>query len=623
MMLYELNRVPDRTYIHFLKLLGQELKPALPARAYVTFTVQEGARQVDPVPQRTQLLGTPPDGGDPLIFETIQGLDLIVPRLRHMRVFGGAGFVPASRPFPPFGWVPQIDNALYLGFDFPEGSTPPPGRPFPRQMRMRAVLSNRGQAPTPVSCTELVRLPKPLARLVWEYNASTTATPRWVTLTTIEDTSVAFTRDGDLLIEGPPETIPRSLAAGIAQRHYWLRCRFASGTYQAGPPEIDRLLLNTVTAENLSTVADEIVSISEGLPDQALTLGHRPVQADTLVLMIPDPDGVPRPWEQRPDFLDSGPNDRHYVLNATTGEITFGDGTRGGIPTAGSEIVAETYRYGGGGAGNLPAGTITTLLTSATGVEGVTNELPAVGGRDEESIDDAKREAPKQLRSRSRAVTAEDFALHARDAGGVAKTTAIALAHPDFPGVEVPGSVQVVIVPDSPFLIADRSPLPSPDLLREVCDYLEEFRLITTEVFVTAPKYHAIRVEATVLTNRYAAAGEVERNVAGAIDEYLDPLGRKVFLGEAEPARPPAVPRDSATPAAKEEPGRRFGRDLYRSAIARVILGVKDVVAVSGLTVFVDDAAPPDQDEPIPVGPDELVYGTGDHRLDVKPEEDF
>lgn len=85
---------------------------------------------------------------------------------------------------------------------------------------------------------------------------------------------------------------------------------------------------------------------------------------------------------------------------------------------------------------------------SLTGVAGVTNERPAVGGRDEQTVDELIREAPLRLRCRERAVSAEDFTALALQAGGVAHATALPLVHPDHAGVEVPGAVTVVIVPD-------------------------------------------------------------------------------------------------------------------------------------------------------------------------------
>ena len=42
-------------------------------------------------------------------------------------------------------------------------------------------------------------------------------------------------------------------------------------------------------------------------------------------------------WDAQPDLYDSGPRDRHYTIDALTGEIRFGDGSTGMIPPTGPE----------------------------------------------------------------------------------------------------------------------------------------------------------------------------------------------------------------------------------------------------------------------------------------------
>ena len=40
MMIYRINRVPDKTYIHFLNFIGEERRQAKPARVPVTFQLR-------------------------------------------------------------------------------------------------------------------------------------------------------------------------------------------------------------------------------------------------------------------------------------------------------------------------------------------------------------------------------------------------------------------------------------------------------------------------------------------------------------------------------------------------------------------------------------------------------
>ena len=74
------------------------------------------------------------------------------------------------------------------------------------------------------------------------------------------------------------------------------------------------------------------------------------------------------------------------------------------------------YRHGGGRTGNVDAGTMSVLRSAIPGVASVTNPRPALGGVDPESLDSARRRSALQIRTRYRAVTAEDYEFLATEA---------------------------------------------------------------------------------------------------------------------------------------------------------------------------------------------------------------
>lgn len=622
MMLYQMNRVPERSYIKFLQLLGMELQPAQAAHAHLTFTARPDA-DVQSVPRRAQIQAQPPDG-TPVVFETLAGLDLIRPPLSNVQLFDGGAFSDLSEAnktpgttFPPLGWLPQTGSALYLGFTPPD--PPIAGRAFPQEMRFRVFLPLASQAGRPVSCRDREQLPRPPVSLVWEYRPASDPT-RWRRLNVYKDDSVAFTREGYILVEGPKEIAATQEGKPLPkdEKRYWLRVRLAAGSYPAGQaPVIDFIRPNTVEAESLTTVRDEFVGQSEGLPDQIFTLRQKPVQPDSLELAVEsaNDDEEPQTWQRVEDFLASTPEDAHYVLNATKGEVSFGDGQRGLIPPAGVEIIARGYRHGGGAAGNVAGALITTSLSNLVGVDKVTNERPATGGRDEQDVETLKERAPRLLRSRNRAITAEDYAALAAEAGEVHKATAIALAHPDHPGVEVPGALTVVVVPFADR--EDRAPKPSADLITRVCQYLDARRLLTTELYIKGPEYQEIKIEARVEAKPYAAFDTVARDVGTAINEYLDPLGRK--FGDEEEQNAAAT---GAVTRGGKPSGWDFGRDLFPTNLFSVILGVPDVVAVPSLVVMVD-GRPHEINEPVRVGRDGMLHGVAEHEINVVPTVDL
>ena len=81
-ILYRLNRVPEKNYIKFLELIGVRLRPAQPARSWVEFKVSPKAPE-DALPMILSgtRLSTRSGNGEPLVFETVDPLNLTAARI--------------------------------------------------------------------------------------------------------------------------------------------------------------------------------------------------------------------------------------------------------------------------------------------------------------------------------------------------------------------------------------------------------------------------------------------------------------------------------------------------------------------------------------------------------------
>ncbi|MEP6817038.1 MAG: baseplate J/gp47 family protein, partial [Marmoricola sp.] len=124
------------------------------------------------------------------------------------------------------------------------------------------------------------------------------------------------------------------------------------------------------------------------------------------------------------------------------------------------------------------------------------------------------------IRSRDRAVTADDFEFFATQAANIARAKALPLRHPDFPGVAVPGVVSVLVVPDSDAV----NPLPSEGTMRTVCAYLDQRRLLTTELYVMPPSYQRVSVRVDLVALESADLAQVQRDVESSLLSYFHPL---------------------------------------------------------------------------------------------------
>ena len=206
---------------------------------------------------------------------------------------------------------------------------------------------------------------------------------------------------------------------------------------------------------------------------------------------------------------------------------------------------------------------------------------------------------PQTLKSRDRAVTVEDFELHARAAGGVARAKTLPLFHPDFPGVEVPGVVSVVVVPD-PDDPADPAPLPTEATLRAVCAYLNCRRLATVELYVLAPRYREIVVKAELVCRDDADLAESKQSALAALNRYFHPLEGG----------------DDSTLEQKGS-GWPFGGDIFYSLVLQRLMvpGVRRVASVE-LTLE-GETFPPCTDVPLDAN---VLLRSGVHEISVRYE---
>jgi predicted phage baseplate assembly protein len=249
--------------------------------------------------------------------------------------------------------------------------------------------------------------------------------------------------------------------------------------------------------------------------------------------------------------------------------VLTGDGVNGNIPVAyvrnpDANVVAREYKVGGTRRGNVAAGAIATLVTRIEGVDdmGVRNLMAAYGGRDEETIDEARKRAPRDIRSRERAVTAEDYEHVAMQAGNVRRAKALPLFHPGFPDVSVPGAISVIVVPDSD----DRAPEPSEGLLRTVCACLDAQRTLTAELFVVKPRYQHVSVAVELIVSDDADLTDVVDRVEQSLLDYLHPLR-----------------------GGDDKLGWPFGGTIYYSRVYQRVFQESGVASITTLVITVDD----------------------------------
>jgi hypothetical protein len=252
-------------------------------------------------------------------------------------------------------------------------------------------------------------------------------------------------------------------------------------------------------------------------------------------------------WLPARDLLSSGRFSRAFVVeidNDQRATLRFGDGVFGQLPSS-SALFTATYRVGNGNAGNVGAGALRRVDPALGGIVTVRNPLPAVGGVDPESIEQARQFAPQAFRVQERAVTPADWAE-------------VAGRHPEVQKAAAryrwTGSWLTV------FLTIDRrGGLPVDDAFRQILRaHLEKYRLAGYDLEVTSPRYVPVDLAVHVCVKPGYFRGTVKRELLAVLGSRDLPDGRRGFFHP-----------DQLT----------FGEPLYLSRVYQVLLSVAGVAS--------------------------------------------
>lgn len=532
-MIYRLNRVPEKNYLAFLNLLGITRNPPTPAKVDLIF--RPATDEAVTIPKGTQA-ATPVIGTEEgVIFETNEAINAINIKEVLLRDAGGEiEYLSSNLLKAPYKSVeiplqPGAASLLLLGV----------GKPTTKTLTLRFQLASDSD-----------KIP-----VKWHYSNEGAPPEEWPEVKVPGD--ISFTKDftASLTISDQHwgkyafDVIKDKKKNEVVEIEcYWVALRLVSEEEAATVVTLSNISGNRVPAENALTIDREIVlGTSNGKPFQVFSLKHAPLYKDPLkkgdpyhhLTIAVEDAGAWSDWT-RVEAIDEGEKTQ-YICNPVTGEISFGnyqikDGKKSGngkIPPRGSRIKARTYRYVAGGAdANVPAGAIKILRTPVLGVGEVLNELPAREGSDWEDMEDAKRRAPQEIKSRQVAVTVADYEELAINATtDLAKVRCLPPKKKEGnwitePFNRTPGHVTLLIVPRVDSSV--RIPRPSQNLINTVEDYFSDRKVITSILLrPTSPIYREISVYAKVYIKpglNNSELKELEQRMRERIYTFLHPV---------------------------------------------------------------------------------------------------
>lgn len=268
------------------------------------------------------------------------------------------------------------------------------------------------------------------------------------------------------------------------------------------------------------------------------------------------------PWEARLDLLSSRTGDKHFVVEVEAdggGRVRFGDGRHGERPVAGRKFTAR-YRVGNGSSGNVGTDTLVHIATGDGGIAGATNPMPAAGGVEMETIEEARQNAPFAFRPQNlpgqpdrpngqtlrRAVTPADYAAVMETNPGIQRAAAT---------FRWTGSWRTVSVTVDRF-----GGLPVTQAFEDTLrDYLEPYRLAGHDLEIEPPRPVALEIAMKVRLKPGYFVSAVRRALQEVFSNRVLPDGRR---GVFHP--------DNLT----------FGQTIYSSplnAAAQAVEGVESV----------------------------------------------
>lgn len=380
----------------------------------------------------------------------------------------------------------------------------------------------------------------------------------------VNDRTDGLKEDGIISVYAPSDFIKNKI---FGQEAHWLRIvdknlRFSESTDSC--PVVEKIIPNVVEIVQKQTVVKEMFQAAIFESGKEITLANHPVlecqlwvneikdisKAEMSLLAEKNPDsldiqynssgyisGFWVKWERCGSLINSLEDSRHYMLNSHTGQITFGDGKRGKVPSVGENPnIRVDYSFGGGRRGNLPEDSIKGLLMGLPYVDRVRNIEMTCGGSDKHDLKTLEYVGPLKLRHRERAVTATDYESIVMEHFPEIRDVKC-IANYDRFGRQAWGHVTLVVIP---YDLENRNY--SLKLCKKIGQYLSELlscELLAGERFSTVPAIiMKLNVTVTVSVESYENAAETEKQITESLTRFLNPglAGRQRLKIEEIPA---------------------------------------------------------------------------------------
>lgn len=304
----------------------------------------------------------------------------------------------------------------------------------------------------------------------------------------------------------------------------------------------------------------DIIVTANGEPNQFIDITTPDVLDDPIMVLVKT-GSIEKEWT-RIDFLQRADAEQEsYQVQHFDDRtrVLFGDNANGKIPLDG-QVIRVRYRQGGGIRGRIGRNAINetrpvSQARFATANVIFRNSSPSRGGHDNESLDEAKRRAPRDFATHNNAATADDYSQIASQFrhpvyGSVSKSIAVIRS-----GIDADIDAVVSAVRSAPsdaeakkYLLAnyvnrnivefyilqegeDLPIAPNAGLKASLRTSLSQINVFTDELRIEDGKLKPIDIDATVVMSRNANPGVVKEQVLYQIKQLFNIANRNMGEG--------------------------------------------------------------------------------------------
>lgn len=303
--------------------------------------------------------------------------------------------------------------------------------------------------------------------------------------------------------------------------------------------------------------ANSIIGTSYGLPNQSYKFKLENVITDDFIIQSGKYEDGKVIWKdfsykKTLNFLSH--LDCNFTCNFENDVIIFGNGQNGRIPfNFPDSLRVISFVKSNKERGNVKSGEINEFLknSSETINIDVINELSAEGGKEESCIEDGREIVLNDFKEIHRAVTKEDYEYLVKNIPGVRIAFSKAIVN-----LKYENTVFVVVIP----FTGKERPMPDKKLLNIVKEYLEDYRLITTNVKIIEPNFVEISIKCSLSTNNMDNFNK--KNMIKEIQKYISPIGADYINEEY-----------------------KIGETIYVSKILKILNGFSEVKYVKKIWI--------------------------------------